>query len=151
LLDADGGKGNQRLRERRVLALGALKDQGRFVQSACGPQVIAEYDRVFRRELAFFVEHAQVGNGELVASSGCVSDRPCAPGHEQTRIFLEYSGQLAYGQLGLRPRRGHAAIEPRQKTNTFFGIAERRAGGPRGASSTHIAERAQPIGGFRVD
>ena len=128
-LDANRGQGNQGLRKARVLALGALKDERRFFQPARGPQVVAEHDRVFGRELPFSVEHAQIRDGEVVSSGGGIGDGPCAPGHGQTRILLEHRGQLAYGKFGLRPRRGHAAIELRQKTNAVFGVAERAPAG----------------------
>ena len=89
----------------------------RFREPARGPQVVAEHDRVFRRELSFLVEHAQVGDGELVAAGGGVGDGARAPRHEQAGILREHARQLADGELGLRSRRGHPAIEPRQEPN----------------------------------
>ena len=81
-LDTNRGQGNQGLRKARVLALSALKDEGRFFQPARGPQVVAEYDRVFGCELPLLVEQAQIRDGEVVSSRRSKSDGPCAPGHE---------------------------------------------------------------------
>ena len=53
------------------------------------------------------------------------------------------------GELGLRPRGGHAAIEPRQEPDAVLGVAQRGARRPRDAPSARVAERAQPLGCLR--
>ena len=125
------GQRDQGLRKRRVLASGAFEDEDRFLQTAREPEVVAEHDGVFRRELSFLVEQAQVVDRELMPACGGIGHRASASGHEQTRVFLEHRGQFSDGELGLRSRGGHAAIEPRQKTNTIFELGSRRTA-PRG-------------------
>src|SRR4051795_4944279 len=53
LLDPHLSEGNQGLRKRRILVLDARENQRGFLQTAGEPQVVAEDDRVFRRELPF--------------------------------------------------------------------------------------------------
>ena len=69
--------------------------RARFLEPAGGPQIVAKHDGVFRCELPFLVEHAEVGDGQTVSSGGGVGHGPRAPGHEQPGIFREHRGQLA--------------------------------------------------------
>ena len=76
--DMHFGQRDQGLRKCRVLASGAFEDEDRFLQTAREPEVVAEHDRVFRRELSFLVEQAQVVDRELMPACGGIGDRASA-------------------------------------------------------------------------
>ncbi|PYR14946.1 MAG: hypothetical protein DMF94_33490 [Acidobacteria bacterium] len=151
LLDAHLDERNQGLRKRRVLACGAFEDQGRFLEAAGEPKIVAEHDGIFRCELSFLVESTEVRDGEVVTAGGRIGHGARAAGHEHARILAEHGGQLSNGKRGLRTRRGHGAVETREKADAVFGIAKRCTGGTRGAASARIAECAQPLGCVGVD
>ena len=109
----------------RVLARHALENGGRLSGPAGEPQVVPEHDRIFRREQAVLFQPAQVRHRELVPSRGRERDRTGAPGHEQSRVFVQHGGELADGELRVGARRRHAAIERPQKMHAILGVAER--------------------------
>ena len=81
------GERDQRLSECRAVARGAFQHRGGVVEPPGESQVVAQHDRVFRRQLARLFQDAHVGDGEIVLAGRRVGDGAGASRHEEGRIL----------------------------------------------------------------
>ena len=152
LLDEDGGQGEPRLREPRVLAGGPLQHRHRFLRASGQAQAVAQDHAVFRGQSAVLLERAQIADRGLVLAGGLVGHGAGAADHEHARVFGEEGGQLADRLPWIGPRHRHAVpAQPGDEPDAVLGVTARRRRRGRSSPTSQVSERSQALGRLCVD